>query len=199
MSNLILFYDTEGTGLPEWKQPSGSDVQPHIVQLAGILADADTREIVSTMDVIIKPDGWVIPEEVTEIHGITNEHALEVGIDESVALNQFISFWDGCKRVAHNRTYDMRMIRIAAKRYGDEALLERWGEKDDHDCTMLLSKPVLQIPSEGRGRYKNPKLEEAYKHFTGKDLENAHTAMADAQACMEVYWGLQDLKQEAAA
>ena len=34
-------------------------------------------------------------------------------------------------------------------------------------------------------------LIDAYKHFTGKDLENAHTAMADAEACMEVYFSIE--------
>jgi DNA polymerase-3 subunit epsilon len=39
-----LAFDTETTGIPDWKMPSESEYQPHLVQLAAILVDADTRE-----------------------------------------------------------------------------------------------------------------------------------------------------------
>ncbi|MGH1372944.1 MAG: 3'-5' exonuclease [Cellvibrionaceae bacterium] len=198
MSNFALFYDTETTGLPDWKSPSGSDSQPHLVQLAAILADEDTRKVVASIDVIIRPDGWEIPQEVSEIHGITTEHAAAVGVPEKMAFEMLMALWGGNKRVAHNRTFDQRIIRIAAKRYAAEEVIDSWAEKDNHECSMLLSKPILQLPSTGRGGFKQPKLEEAYKHFTGKDLENAHTAMADTVACMEVYWGILDSQRSAA-
>nr|WP_299241463.1 hypothetical protein [uncultured Halomonas sp.] len=40
----ILFFDTETTGLPDWKVPSDSEHQPHLVQLAAVLADDDARQ-----------------------------------------------------------------------------------------------------------------------------------------------------------
>uniref|UniRef100_UPI0035C670C3 exonuclease domain-containing protein n=1 Tax=Serratia quinivorans TaxID=137545 RepID=UPI0035C670C3 len=76
----IFTYDTETTGLPNWKVPSDSPEQPHLVQLAGVLSNAETGEEIQSMNVIIKPDGWEIPEEVTAVHGITTEYALEHGI-----------------------------------------------------------------------------------------------------------------------
>jgi len=44
----------------------------------------------------------------------------------------------------------------------------------------------------GRTNFKNPNLGEAYKFFTGKDLEGAHNAMVDVKACIEVYFGILD-------
>lgn len=188
---LVFAYDTETTGIPDWKIPSEDPSQPHLVQIAGILADTTTREIVSSIDLIIRPDGWEIPDEVAAIHGITTEKALEVGVREVQAFEIFMTLWGGRFRIAHNRTFDQRIMRIAAKRYGDDRLIEQWAAKDNHECTMLGSKTPMGVT-------KWPKLSEAYEHFTGKPLENAHSAMADARACLEVYWGILDFKEKAA-
>ncbi len=184
----ILFYDVETTGLPDWKSPSDSEAQPHIVQLGAILADVDTRKVLGALDLIVRPDGWDIPAEVTEIHGISTELALDVGVPEDQALEMFLSLWNGRgTRIAHNRTFDQRILRIATKRYSDDETIERWAEKSDHDCTMFLAKHRL-------GWGKAPKLSEAYEAFLGVEMDQttAHTAMADARACMELYWAMQD-------
>ena len=68
---LLFFYDTETTGIPNFKEPSEHPDQPHIVQIAAALVDDETRKTVSSINLIIKPDGWAIPEELTEIHGIS--------------------------------------------------------------------------------------------------------------------------------
>lgn len=188
----ILFYDTETTGLPNWNVPSEDESQPHLVQLAAILADAETKEVIQSIDLIIKPEGWEIPDEVAEIHGITTEKALEVGVPEGFAVIMLHLMRGKADRVAHNRTFDQRIIRIGMKRYMSEEAIEAWAEKDDHECTMLMAKPIMKMEPKGRYGYKSPKLEEAYKHFTGKDLENAHTAMADAKACMEIYFAMKE-------
>lgn len=191
--NKILFFDTETTGLPEWKIPSEDPIQPHIVQLGAITADADSHNIMQSLDVIVKPDGWVIPENTIELHGITQERAMDEGIPEAEALERFIQLWSGRMRVAHNRTFDQRIIRIAMKRYCPDPTTELWASKDDFDCTMLISKNIMKLPSTGNWKYKSPNLKEAYKYFTGKDLAGAHNAMADTKACMEIYWKLKEI------
>jgi DNA polymerase-3 subunit epsilon len=188
----ILFFDTETTGLPVWKEPSGSNNQPHLVQLAAILCNADTREVISTMDVIIKPDGWEIPQETIDVHGITNEMALKLGIPEKQALEQFLELRGNADRVAYNKTFDQRIIRIATKRYSAEEVIEQWAIKDDFHCAMIMSKPIVKCPAKTRGKFKNPKLQEAYQHFFGESFEHAHSAMADTKACMKVYWACID-------
>lgn len=187
----VIFYDTETTGLPNWKSPSESENQPHLVQVAAIVADSTSREIVSELDVIVRPDGWEIPSESTEIHGITNERALDEGLPERQVMLELYAFSANRMRVAHNRTFDQRLIRIALKRYQPD-LCEEWGRKDNHECTMLLAKPIMQLPPKGQYGWKSPTLAEAYKYFTGKELEGAHNAMVDAKACMEVYWAIKD-------
>ncbi|KAG1311504.1 hypothetical protein G6F63_016316 [Rhizopus arrhizus] len=61
-----------------------------------------SREIVASLDVIVRPDGWIIPDEGAAMHGITTEHAAAVGVPESLALSLFLELWGGRKRIAHN-------------------------------------------------------------------------------------------------
>ncbi|MCU7840897.1 MAG: 3'-5' exonuclease [Candidatus Thiodiazotropha sp. (ex Troendleina suluensis)] len=190
--NLGLFYDTETSGMVNWKEPSGGENQPHIVQLAALLADTDEKKVIQSMDVIVKPDGWNISDENTEIHGITEELAMDVGIPERQALDMFLSLWDGRNRVAHNKTFDQRIIRIAIKRFSDKETEDEWGDKDSHQCTMLMAKPIMKMEPKNRFGFKPPKLEEAYRHFIGEELENAHTAIADATACMKIYFTMME-------
>ena len=91
--DLALFYDIETNGMPDWKVPSDSEHQPHIVQIGALLVDRDTKEIVQSLNLIVRPDGWEITKELSDIHGITHEHALEVGLDENRVLNIFLELW----------------------------------------------------------------------------------------------------------
>lgn len=189
MTEIIVF-DTETTGLPDWKAPSGGENQPHIVQLAAHQVDVENQKIIQTLDVIVKPDGWEIPQEVIDIHGITNEYAHDVGIPEPLALDMFLAMWNGRKRVAFNTTFDNRIIRIATKRYSPEPVIDAW-KSGEYECAMIGAKKAMSMP-------KNPTLEVAYKHLTGKELENAHTAIADVNACLEVYFAIKAQEAEAA-
>ena len=130
--------------MPEWKIPSDDPTQPHLVQLAAILCDADTRAVVSSFNVIVKAENWDIPDEVVAVHGITKEISLDFGISENLALEMIFEITDGAKRVAFNKTFDQRIIRIGAKRYfNNEEVMERWAVKEDHDCAMRLSREVM--------------------------------------------------------
>lgn len=197
---MILFYDTETTGLPLFDKPSDDPAQPHIVQIAALLVDAASREVVSSIDLTIQPDGWVIPDPIVAIHGITTERAAQVGIPEALALDAFLALWRKAeRRVGHNEAFDARMVRIALKRRWPD-LPEppnEWNEwkAGRSDCTMHLSAPL--VPGKHKDHGKNgrgPRLTDAYHHFTGQPLEHAHTALADARACMAVYWAIKDGK-----
>jgi DNA polymerase III subunit epsilon len=204
--NLALVFDTETTGLPLFNEPSEDPRQPHIVQLAALLVDLETRRQISSMDVIVRPNGWTIPDEVAAIHGITTEHAMDVGVPEEMALEMLLAMWGAEQatprlRIAHNEGFDARIVRIAMKRHVDPnhntevAPSDTW-KAGRAECTQLLSTPILKLPptpkmrAAGRFHHKSANLSEAYKHFTGKELVNAHSAMADVQACTEVYFAI---------
>jgi len=184
MSKLILPFDTETTKMVEWKEPSGGDNQPHIVQLAAVLVEEDTRKIIQSMNVIIKPDGWgESVQEALDQHGITHEYAMDVGIPEQTALDMFLCLWNGRKRVAFNTTFDNRIIRIGLMRYFSEKVQEEW-KAGEYECAMQMARKDMGV--------KSVKLVDAYKHYTGNELVDAHSAMADATAAMAVYFTIKD-------
>lgn len=208
--NIALFYDSETSGLPLFSEPSEHPAQPHIVQLAACLVDLDTRQTIASMDVIVRPDGWTIPDQVAAIHGITTEHAWDVGVPEAQAVDMFMSLWGGRTRIAHNESFDARILRIALKRHVDPRDTNLAIPPSDDwkasraECTQLLSTPILKLPptekmkAAKRFHHKSANLGEAYKHFTGKELQNAHSAMADVQGCMEVYFAIKGTPAQSA-
>lgn len=187
----ILPFDSETNALPDWNMPSESPHQPHLVSLAAALVDSVTGDVLEKMDVIVKPEGWEITQETIDIHGITMERAMDEGISEADALDRLIDMWCKCDlRTAFNATFDNRIIRIAQKRYfsPDNSVQMEWmrswnDDKELYYCTMQGAKKAM-------GLKKPPKLGEAYQHFFGKPLVNAHQAMADTMACMEIYFAI---------
>lgn len=197
---FALVYDSETSGLPLWKEPSEDPRQPHIVELAAKRVNLDTREVVETMSVIIKPDGWELSQEVINIHGITMERAMDEGIPEKDAVEMLLAMWSGVELIGHNESFDRRMVRIGIKRFLDPAMAEgsplpsaAWKEATAF-CTCWKSRPILKLAGN-----KLPKLTEAYQHFLGVPMQGAHTAMGDVDGCLAVYFAIQDLLNPPAA
>lgn len=203
--NPALVYDSETSGLVDFKAPSEAPHQPHIVQLGAVLVDLDTWDEIAVLDVIVKPEGWTIPDDVAAIHGITTEHALKVGVPESLAVELLLELHKQAGfRVAHNEQFDCRIVRIACMRFFDEATADEW-KAGKAECTQQLSTPILKLPPTdkmkraGFFKHKSANLREAYEFFTGKPLENAHSAIADVRGCLAVYRAIKAGQRTAAA
>lgn len=191
-----LVYDTETTGLPLFSEPSEDPRQPHIVQLAALLVDVDTRKTLGSIDLTVKHDGWTSCAEALNTHGITTEIANDIGVPERVALESFAALWlRSDVRVAHNESFDARILRIALHRFDPGMSPDQW-KAGRAECTQILSTPILNLPPTEKmlaKRMRGPKsanLREAYQHFMGRELVDAHSAMADARACMDVWFAI---------
>jgi DNA polymerase-3 subunit epsilon len=128
-----------------------------------------------------------------------------------MVVDMFMELWAGRHRVAHNEKFDARLVRIALKRFSDPrypALAikpsDEWKESRA-ECTAILSSPILDLAptaamkEKAKGfKRKTPTMKEAYEHLLGRPLEDAHNAMADARACVDVYFAIKDLEQRAA-
>jgi len=199
----ILVYDTETSGLPDWKKPSEDPCQPHITQLAAQLCDESNGDILASLNVMIQPAGWTIPAELEQLTGITTEKATAFGVSINLALGMFMDLWERADlRVAHNESFDMRMVRIELKRDGGmgDGVADRWkaGEAfcTANSCTKILNlPPTPKMIAAGFNKPKLPNLTEAYRFFTGKELAGAHNAAVDLMACKAVYFGIRSFHE----
>ena len=191
---MILVFDTETTGLPDFKARSNDPKQPHLVQIALIrYADDGTEARAKTL--IVKPNGWIISPEVTAIHGISHERAMDEGVPENEAVAAYIMSQAVCSlRVAHNTPFDDRIIRIAMTRCGVERDFIEAIEKRTAFDTCTAAKPIMKLPptdrqiAAGFTGYKSPNLGECIRHFFDEDLPGAHDALVDARACARIYF-----------
>lgn len=188
---MILFYDTETTGLPDRFAPLNSEKQPRCVQLAAILTDLSGVEQ-ACLNLVVHPDGWEIPEAAARVHGITTEKAKKIGIREAVVGAAFHDLM--CKAdlvVAHNEKFDRQIVRIMFERLGRD-----WAfDKPAYD-TMEAAAPIVNLPptprmvAAGIDKPKAPKLEECIRHFFNEPLNGAHDALVDVRACARIFFHL---------
>ena len=189
---MTLMVDTETTGLaldndiPCSERPEN---WPRMVRLSWLVVDADGA-IVRDGDLIVRPEGFVIPPEVVEIHGITTERALREGIRLEDALRLFEADADQCRLlVGHNIVFDRNVIGAECRRLGRRDMLHGMPTA----CTMKLSTAFCAIPHPVYV-YKWPRLGELYYILFGHEMEDAHNGAADVRAVHDCYVQLKKLK-----
>lgn len=186
MTTLLVDVET-AEGFPDMNARASDPKQPHIAELSALLITNGTR--VGSINRIVKPDGWAIHPDTTRCHGITNERALAEGFPERAVVTRF---WEMMERadefVSFNTTFDKFIMRIACRRYGllTDAKGEWWTKFPTY-CCMRNATPHCRIPAKHGQKYKWPNLGEAYKILCGKQLQNAHQALADLEALAEIY------------
>lgn len=188
---MYFFFDTETTGLPlNWNAPvSDLNNWPRMIQVGYIIYDLEGNHI-ETKEYIIRPENFEIPEESSNIHGITTDKALAEGIELSIVLNElYQKITSSTIVVAHNISFDEKIL-------GAEFLRKNLNNVLDIKrkiCTMKSSVNYCAIPNQ-YGKYKWPKLEELHKKLFNKNFDNAHNALADIQATADCFWKLKALK-----
>ncbi len=192
-----LFIDTETTGKALHKCPPDHPDQPRIVQLAAILYSQD-RRVAAEFNCLIKPEGWTIPAEATDIHGITTAQCEAFGLKIGTALGVLCQFIKRAQLlVAHSMGFDSLVIHSELCRLKNADLLAVFMQIERY-CTMEGSTNILKLPGK-YGDYKWPKLAEAYRYFTGTELQGAHDASADTKGCAAVYFAMNPLPTTATA
>ncbi len=195
---MILFFDTETTGFVQDRLPVDHPDQPYIVQLAAELTE-DDGEPVAGFSFIIDPGiGEItIPTKASDVHGITDERAVALGVSAEFALSAFTHLYQRADLVvAHNIKFDRAVIETAISRHYRKIMPLR----KPLFCTMEAATPIVNLPptermlAAGFNKPKPPKLEECIRHFFDEDLEGAHDALIDVRACSRVFFHLKSLE-----
>ena len=188
---MYIVFDTETTGLPQRYNAPITDTNnwPRIVQLAWKVYDKDANEI-NSQDWIVKPDGFVIPQEAINIHQIDNERANGEGRPLREAL---LAFEKDIKRsmylIAHNITFDEKIIGCELYRMGIDNYLYHCVHAD------TMSRAIINfcaLPRRGGG-FKFPGLGELYYKLFREGFVDAHNALADVAATAKCFFELQKL------
>ena len=186
---MYLFFDTETTGLAyKAKQLTPEDPNyPRIMQIAALLLDSKFNPIAQYSTLVkLEPHVQVDPK-AQEAHGITKEDCEKYGVPAEIALMMFQSFAKNAQHFCgHNVEFDCDMITAEERAlFAKQGIIPVGYSKI---CTMELMTPICKLPhARWKNQYKWPKLNEAYKHVFGREFEDAHDALADVRASIDLY------------
>ena len=160
LKNPIIFFDLETTGI--------NIASDRIVEIAYLKVDLNGNEQSKTMRV---NPGMPIPEKSTEIHGITDEDVKDSPTFSEVARSVARDF-EGCDLAGYNSVrFDIPLLAEEFLRAGVDIDLKRRKFVDVQVIFMKMEPRTLAAAS---------------KFFLGKELKDAHSALADTEATYEV-------------
>lgn len=156
----IIFFDLETTGLDIAKD--------RIVELCYIRVEPNGNEEARSMR--INPE-MHIPEVASSVHGITDDDVKDCPTFADVAP-QLAATFEGCDLAGFNSNrFDLPLLAEEFMKAGVNIDVSHVQAIDVQNIYHKLEKRTLAA---------------AYKFYCGRDLENAHSALADTQATYEV-------------
>lgn len=163
LSRPLVFFDLETTGVDPYND--------RIVQIGVIKLFPDGTQ--EEKQWLINP-GTPIPKEVTAIHGISDEMVKDAPMLGDIA-QELHTLFDGVDLGGYNvRNFDIPLLQQEFNRIG----------------LMLDSEHIKVVDPMQIFRIKEPRtLTAAYQKYCGKTLDDAHNAMADVRASLEVLYG----------
>lgn len=163
----LLFFDLEATGL--------SVVRDRIIQIA-MIKYPKKGGAPQELSMLINP-GIPISEEAMGVHGITPKDVANKPTFQQVA-QQIYDFIGNADLAGYNSNrFDIPMLMEEFDRAGMEFSIEK---------RRLIDVQRIFYKMEPRT------LRAALKFYCGKEMENAHDALADVQATIDVFKGQLD-------
>ena len=194
----FVFVDTETTGkIPKYKNkwgnggyifPSNKDAyeKSRLISLSYMITDGMNNTIMEAKHLYVKPNGFEIPSNITDLTKITTEYALEHGSHLRFVLNEFekdikkhnVTFF-----VAHNIVFDSYILQNSALRRGwlNDSLLSHLDKKMRYYCTCIG-------PTEKKLKYL--KLKESIKEIFKEKPIGLHNALNDMMYCKRIFFEL---------
>ncbi len=154
--------DTETTGLSRYSE--------RVIEIGAVKFSKDG--VIAEYNVLIYPEKSV-PPQVVKIHGISDEMLAGKPVFRDIA-DEFTSFIEGTRIVAHNAQFDIGFLNKELETAGKRELRNARFPVD----TLFLSRKVF------------PELEKHSLQFLTAKLQiqggTAHRATDDARACMQL-------------
>ena len=160
LKNPIIFFDLETTG---------TDInKDRIVEISYIKLYPNGNE--ESKNMRINP-GMHIPESSSQVHGITDDDVKDCPLFKDVAKS-IAKVFEGCDIAGFNSNrFDIPLLVEEFLRVGVDLDLRKHKFIDVQNIYHKLEKRTLIA---------------AYKYYCGKNLEDAHSALADTKATYEV-------------
>lgn len=160
----LIFFDIESTGL--------NVMRDRILQIAFMKFPKDGGEPIE-LEMLINP-GIPISEEAMNVHGITPDMLRNKPTFKEVA-EQLFKFIGTADLSGYNSDrFDIPMLMEEFHRYGYDLEIEKRRTIDVQKIFYKMEPRTLKA---------------ALKHYCGKDLTDAHDALADVRATVDVLKG----------
>lgn len=173
-----LAFDTETTGLFDFKLAAEDPSQPRLASVAFILADETGAEVDRSKH-YIRPNGWAMTESAGAVNGLTDAFLMENGVDVRDVLDIYTGYvMDGLIAAAFNVQFDCKMMRGELRRAGMPDLFEQTA----NTCLMRGLAPYKAQGLAIKGG-QFVKLSVACEFFKIVNAD-AHDAMGDAEAAL---------------
>lgn len=177
----FVCFDTETSGL------SAADCA---IQVAIGFFDTDGRPL-GFYDRLWKlPKGVCVSGASYRIHKISNKRLESEGQEAAPEIRKVLKILRTMRKrgkliVAHNASFDCRMLAQTAKHHG----VDEWDvERGDVLCTMHAAKEHCGLTSSKTGRLKAPSNVELYKYLTGTTPTGIlHDALTDVRVTARSY------------
>lgn len=165
-NKFIVCWDVETTGL--------NPKEDFMIQLAVSKFSKETMEIIESKKWYVKPaHNYTISPQAQAVHGLTKEFIEANGVYfKELAPELFKMIEDADLLTYNGNTFDIKFLNEECKRWGLPLPIVG---KNFYDAFAMEC------------RFHPRNLSAVYKSYTGLDLEDAHDALADVNATIEVF------------
>jgi DNA polymerase-3 subunit epsilon len=160
----FLYVDTACAAFPQ----RNVDWHPHCVRIATIFEDTETDQTWSACHLIRPLPGWGPSTGAFSYHLATDRDFQDGCTMRLVVADELEGFINRAHCVvSHNAQFHNKMV---ASIFKDADMIAPTPPGLASFCTMTQSMPALKLPTKNDSGYKQPKLAEAFKHFSGTDI-----------------------------
>jgi hypothetical protein len=184
----ILYCDLAAAAFPTGR---GDGFRSHCVRISALLEE--DGEIIGHMNHLIKPHkDWDLGESAHAYHRASSHDFADDGVDVAVVAEKLrMMMQDVMIIVSHNTQHHQRLLNAI---WTDAGLVAPPAIAH-HVCTMKGSTDICKMRLVSQGKWKSPKLKEAFKFFTGADMREPigwYTfGEVQVRAVRAVYHGIQ--------